>query len=177
MPTTTSSGGTTTTTTEYKNFTVDSGIQLTLTPWVSANKEITLQLEPKISQYTTSPTEGVGSSVTALPGVMERSTQSTVRIMDGYTVVISGFIQESEEITRSKVPILGSIPILGQLFQSTKKTKRQDEFVIIITPTLIEDPTEINKLVGEVSGPGSTPAPIVIDMSDGKKKKDPDPTP
>lgn len=177
MPTTTSSGGTTTTTTEYKNFTVDSGIQLTLTPWVSANKEITLQLEPKISQYTTSPTEGVGSSVTALPGVMERSTQSAVRIMDGYTVVISGFIQESEEITRSKVPILGSIPILGQLFQSTKKTKRQDEFVIIITPTLIEDPTEINKLVGEVSGPGSTPAPIVIDMSDGKKKKDPDPTP
>ncbi len=177
MPTTTTSGGTTTTTTEYKNFTVDSGIQLTLTPWVSASKEITLQLEPKISQYTTSPTEGVGSSVTALPGVMERSTQSAVRIMDGYTVVISGFIQESEEITRTKVPILGSIPILGQLFQSTKKTKRQDEFVIIITPTLIEDPAEINKLVGEVSGPGTTPAPIVIDMSEEKKKKETDPTP
>ncbi len=176
MPTSTTSGGTTTTTTEYKNFAVDSGIQLTMTPWVSANKEITLQLEPKISQYTTSPTEGVGGGVTALPGVMERSTQSAVRIMDGYTVVISGFIQESEEITRSRVPILGSIPILGLLFQSTKRTRRQDEFVIIITPKLIEDPTEISRLVGEVSGPGSTPAPILIDMSDGKKQ-DHDPAP
>ncbi|NLG84830.1 MAG: hypothetical protein GX493_09560 [Firmicutes bacterium] len=177
MPVTTpGTGGTTTTTTEYKQFTVDSGIQLVLVPWVSANKEITLELKPKISQYTTSPTEGVGSDVTALPGVMERSTQSTVRIMDGYTVVISGFIQESEEITTAKVPLLGAIPLLGRLFQSTKKTKRQDEFVIIITPRLIEDPTQISELVAEVSGPGGTPAPIVIDMADGKKEEQ-NPTP
>ncbi|MCL6614755.1 MAG: hypothetical protein K6U03_09120, partial [Firmicutes bacterium] len=174
MPVTTpGSGGTTTTTTEYKQFTVDSGIQLVMTPWVSANKEITLELKPRISQYTTSPTEGVGSDVTALPGVMERSTQSTVRIMDGYTVVIGGFIQESEEITQAKVPILGAIPILGRLFQSTKKTKRQDEFVIIITPRLIEDPAEISGLVAEVSGPGSAPGPILIEMGEkGEKKKD-----
>ncbi|MGQ9778368.1 MAG: secretin and TonB N-terminal domain-containing protein [Bacillota bacterium] len=177
MPVTTpGAGGTTTTTTEYKQFTVDSGIQLVMTPWVSADKEITLELKPRISQYTTSPTEGVGPDVTALPGVMERSTQSTVRIMDGYTVVISGFIQESEEITQSKVPILSAIPILGRLFQSTKKTKRQDEFVIIITPRLIEDPTQIGALVAEVSGPGSAPAPIVIEMDKGEEKERTGPT-
>ncbi|MGQ9779252.1 MAG: hypothetical protein ACUVRM_05160 [Bacillota bacterium] len=134
-----------------------------LIPWVSANKTITLELNPRIT--TIIPSESLGLEVTALPGVTERSTQTTIRIMDGYTVVISGFIQESEEITQAKVPILGSLPILGRLFQSTKKTKRQDEFVIIITPRLIEDPTEISDLVAKTSGPGSTSTPIVIDWS------------
>ncbi|NLG84816.1 MAG: hypothetical protein GX493_09490 [Firmicutes bacterium] len=163
VPVTISSSGGTVTQIEYKTFTVDSGIQFNLIPWVSANKNITLELNPRIT--TIIPSESLGLEVTALPGVTERSTQTTIRIMDGYTVVISGFIQESEEITQAKVPILGSIPILGRLFQSTKRTKRQDEFVIIITPRLIEDPTEISDLVAKTSGPGSTSTPIVIDWS------------
>ncbi|MGE5530180.1 MAG: secretin N-terminal domain-containing protein [Patescibacteria group bacterium] len=166
-PVPTTSSSTTTTTTEYRYITIDSGIQLTMTPWVSANKEITLELKPSISQFTTSPE--VSSEIAALPGVMERSTQSTVRIMDGYTVVISGFIQESEDINVSKVPILGYLPIIGKLFQNTKRVKRQDEFVIIITPRLIEDPAQINQIVADIQGTGSTAGPIVIDMDEDKK--------
>ncbi|MGE5549630.1 MAG: secretin N-terminal domain-containing protein [Bacteroidota bacterium] len=157
---------------QYKNFSVDSGITMDLVPWVSAEKDITLEIKPKISQYA--PSEKV-AGVTALPGVLERSSESTVRIKDGYTVVISGFVQDYEETIESKVPILGSIPIIGHLFRSTSKKKRQDEFVIIITPRLVEDAAEINKFMAEVSGDGGAAKPIEIDMNGDKrdKKKDP----
>jgi type IV pilus assembly protein PilQ len=52
-------------------------------------------------------------------------------------MVIAGLIQEKENETKTKVPLLGDIPLLGSLFRKTERTKQKNELVIFLTPTLL----------------------------------------
>jgi type II secretory pathway component GspD/PulD (secretin) len=133
VPTTVSDDGDTITETIK---TYDSGLYFTITPWVSMNKEITMEIKPKISEFGDSP-EG-----SDLPSTTERSTETTIRAYDGQAVIISGLKNNRKQVSVSKIPILGSIPILGYLFKNKSVTETQDEFVVIIKPKLIFDETE-----------------------------------
>ncbi len=123
--------------------TYDSGLYITITPWVSANNQITMEIKPKISEFGEAPK---GSN---LPSTSERSTETTIRVNDGQTIIISGLRNNRQQKTVSKIPILGHIPLLGHLFKNTTVRETQDEFIIVITPklvfeqpaTLAEDPT------------------------------------
>lgn len=117
--------------------TYESGLRISITPWVSANNQITMEVKPEISEFGDSP-EG-----STLPSTFERSTETTVRVNDGETIVISGLKNTRKEKTISKVPILGHIPILGWLFTNYSTKDVQDEFVIVITPTLVYDQTAV----------------------------------
>jgi type II secretory pathway component GspD/PulD (secretin) len=59
---------------------------------------------------------------------------STLIMKEGETIVLGGLVQETESETATKVPLLGSVPILGKLFSSTSKSKRKGELLIYITP-------------------------------------------
>lgn len=133
IKTTNASGGTETT--ETKLVEVVTGIQVTLTPWVSANKDITIEIKPKITQSV--PDTLVGSDQSQIPATSERSTESTVRVRNGDPVIIGGLIQTQESVSKSKIPILGSIPLIGSLFSNTSINKEETEFVIVITPYLL----------------------------------------
>lgn len=115
--------------------TYESGLRISITPWVSANNQITMEIKPEISEFG-DPAEGQD-----LPSTFERSTETTVRVNDGETIVISGLKNTRKEKTVSKVPILGHIPILGLLFTNYSTKDVQDEFVIVIKPTLVFDQT------------------------------------
>lgn len=130
-----SSETTTTTGTDTTNSvkTYESGLKLSITPWVSANNQITMEIKPEISEFG-EPVEGEN-----LPSTFERSTETTIRVDDGETIVISGLKNNRKEKTVSRVPILGHIPILGLLFTNYSTRDVQDEFVIVITPTLVFD--------------------------------------
>lgn len=130
--------------------TVDAGIDLTLSPWVSGDRQITLEIKPKISEYsgTLDPTPGA----VTLPTTNERSTETTVRVRDGQTIIISGLIQKSTRKSVFKVPILGDIPLIGLLFRTTRMLTENTEFIIMVRPTLIEDPSEMDQYMGELSG-------------------------
>ena len=119
--------GTTTNSTvkEYK-----SGLFFTIVPWVSPTRQITMEIKPKMTEF-------VGDSGAELPTMNERATETTIRVDDGQTFVISGLKKSSASKTRKKIPILGDIPIIGQLFRQTENHGDQDEFVIVITPSLI----------------------------------------
>jgi len=72
--------------------------------------------------------------------VSERSLNSGVlRLRDNQTLVLSGIIQDSDQSTIVKVPILGDIPILGALFRSTKKSTQRQEVIVLLTPQIIDD--------------------------------------
>ncbi|MEM6337366.1 MAG: hypothetical protein AAF752_12420, partial [Bacteroidota bacterium] len=60
--------------------------------------------------------------------------ESTVRLRDGETIVLGGLIEEREDVVQTKIPILGSIPLLGRLFRSERKETRKSELVIFLTP-------------------------------------------
>ncbi|MCL4514431.1 MAG: secretin and TonB N-terminal domain-containing protein [Firmicutes bacterium] len=119
---------------------IDTGITLNLKPWVSGTQEITMEIEPKISN-------SVGTNqASGLPTTNERSAKTTIRVKEGNTVIIGGLIQNTQQRVETKVPVLGSIPLLGWIFRTSQVVDTQSEFVIYITPHLITGAADANEL-------------------------------
>ena len=112
------------------------GIALRSIGLVGPDNEITLNLHPEVSIPNG---EFKLPNGIVLPRIARRFTDSTIRIKDGDTVVVGGLIRDQDILTMSKVPFLGDLPILGQLFQHKSKTKNHSEIVIFITAKLIKD--------------------------------------
>lgn len=87
----------------------------------------------KISEF------GAALEGSDLPTTTERSTETTVRVKDGETIVISGLRNTRTENSVSKLPLLGDIPVIGSLFKNSTKRESVDEFIVVITPRLIYD--------------------------------------
>ena len=109
--------------------TLESGIMLDITPWVGAAGEITVLIRPDIRDAKRVSREH--------STIANRSLDTTVRVKDGETIVIGGLIQRNETTEESKVPVLGSIPVLGNLFKESHKTQSDTELIIIVKPKII----------------------------------------
>ena len=107
------------------------GIQLKVTPHLTADKRIVMDLHPEVSDLS--------SQSTVQGGVIINTSEADTRVMvdDGQTAVIGGLIRNNEGRIRTGVPVLMDIPILGFLFSSTATAKTQRELVIFVTPKLI----------------------------------------
>jgi type II secretory pathway component GspD/PulD (secretin) len=110
------------------------GVSLDIVPYVSDDGEITVELQPEVSDV-------VGLGATGLPVVSRRSVSTKVRVKDGETIVIGGLLQKNETTTRRKIPLLGDIPILGLLFSRTDRQVNEVETVIFLTPHLLTQGT------------------------------------
>ena len=73
-----------------------------------------------------------------LPQTASREANSTIRVKDGDTIVIGGLIQEQDRQTFSKVPILGDLPIVGQLFRNNNHDKKRTEVTIFLTTHILQ---------------------------------------
>jgi type IV pilus assembly protein PilQ len=107
------------------------GIQLRVTPHLTADKRIVMDLHPEVSDLSTNST--------VQGGVIINTSEADTRVMvdDGQTAVIGGLIRTNEGKVRQGVPVLMNIPILGFLFSNTATSKSQRELVIFVTPKLI----------------------------------------
>lgn len=112
---------------------VDVGVKLSVRPWTGGNGEITLAIEPEVSNISELDRE------TGMPVLSTRRAQTTVRVKDGETIVIGGLTQQQEYKTRTRIPVLGDIPVLGTLFQGTKTSRINSELLIFVTPHLLTD--------------------------------------
>jgi type IV pilus assembly protein PilQ len=108
---------------------IKTGISLTITPYVSHDGFITLEVEPEVSDV-------IGSGSTGLPVTNKRSVITTVRVTEGETAVIGGLTVEYSQKVVRKVPLLGSIPILGHLFRHVESDVNESEITVLITPHL-----------------------------------------
>ncbi len=108
------------------------GVSLNITPYISDNQEITIDVQPEVSDVIQS------ASATGLPVVSRRQVKTKVRVKEGETLVIGGLLQKNERETRRKIPLLGSIPILGYLFSHTTKVVEESEVVVFITPHIVK---------------------------------------
>ena len=111
--------------------TFDVGVSMVVNPRVNENNEITLTIAPTIAALK-------GTTAAQLPIVTERSVVTTVRVKSGETVVLAGLVSDGEQVTVSKVPFLGDIPIAGELFKHRKREPTHTEILIFVTPTVIE---------------------------------------
>ncbi len=109
------------------------GVQLNVTPTINAQGLVVLQIDQTISN--TSPT---GPSVGGNPSIFERSIKTEVIAQSGQTVLLGGLISENKSSGDSKVPLLGDVPVLGNLFKSESEQSEKTELVIFITPRIIE---------------------------------------
>lgn len=107
------------------------------------NVGVTLQIAPRVSSdgYITSKIYGVVSSVTGFsqgfPTISQREAETSASVRDGETFVIGGLTQENVLTTRSKIPLLGDIPLVGYLFQNERSTSTKTELYIVITPRIV----------------------------------------
>lgn len=136
VPTETTTVDSDTTTTNEVVKTYTSGLFISITPWVSASNQITMEIKPKISEFGAAPENS------SLPTTTERATETTIRTKDGETIIIGGLKNSRHENSIYKIPLLGDIPIIGNLFKNTTTRTAVDEFIIIITPRLIFDQLE-----------------------------------
>ena len=110
------------------------GTVLALTPQISEDGWITMDISPVITRLVDSV---IGPDGTTAPEVDIKQTSSLVRIRENTTVVVGGLIQNERHKTERRVPILGDIPILGIPFRGVFENKRRTELVIFITPTIV----------------------------------------
>jgi type II secretory pathway component GspD/PulD (secretin) len=118
----------------YQPITIDIGIILDVTPQISEDGTIIMNIHPSITEKTGEKLTPDGKSTFPLLSV--RETDTTVKVQDGQTIIIAGLMQEKKEESYIGVPGLQSVPLLGGLFRYRTETKRNAELVIMITPTL-----------------------------------------
>jgi type II secretory pathway component GspD/PulD (secretin) len=110
---------------------VDVGVTLKVMPWTGGNDEITTLLIPEVSNISEL------DRATGLPVLSTRKAQTTVRVKDGETIMIGGLVQTQDYDTTVKIPFLGDIPLLGNLFRSKSKSHINSELVIFVTPHIL----------------------------------------
>jgi type II secretory pathway component GspD/PulD (secretin) len=112
-----------------------SGTKLSFRPYISNDGYIRMDIYPKDSSAT-KDSDGVPTETTA-----ELTTNILVR--DGETIVIGGLFRDSITSSKSQVPLLGELPILGELFKGTADSSVRQEVIILLTPHIIESPSEL----------------------------------
>jgi general secretion pathway protein D len=119
----------------------DIGIILEVTPHINPDGLVIMDVRPEIST-TTAETVPISESVDA-PVFAKRSAETRIAIKDNQTIVIGGLMQDSKTESIRKVPILGSIPLLGKLFSRTIKDTAKTELLIFLTPYVARDENEL----------------------------------
>lgn len=112
---------------------VDIGVKLGIQSWTGGNGEITCTLSPEVSNISELERE------TGLPVLSTRNARTTVRVKDGETIVIGGLTQRQEYKTKTRVPLLGGLPFVGNLFRSTKTNTVDSELMIFVTPHILTE--------------------------------------
>jgi len=115
------------------------GIVLTVTPHITDNGYVTMdviQTANDLQGYTTFNA----------PIINQRQAETTISAKDGETIILGGMIRSQITSTVNKVPLLGDIPLLGNIFKSTNLDHQKTELLVFLTPHLVRDPAEAKKL-------------------------------
>jgi len=112
------------------------GVRLNFKPTIIDEDHIRLELEPEVS--TIDFANGVRFQGFVIPALRTRRARTGIELRDGQSFALAGLLDNNESRSLSKVPILGDIPILGNLFKSTQFQKQETELVFIVTADLVK---------------------------------------
>lgn len=111
---------------------IETGIDLTVTPQITLNRMIKMNIEASES------TPDFSRQTDGIPAVLENTATTTVLIPDGETAVIGGLLRSNMSKGKRGVPAISKVPVLGWLFKGTSKTKDNKELMIFITPKILD---------------------------------------
>jgi type IV pilus assembly protein PilQ len=112
---------------------VEAALSLEVTPVINPDNSIILEIKASNDSPGTTVATGAGEA----PSIDKKSAETRVLVRDGETTVIGGIFVENEDSSESGVPLLRSIPFLGNLFKSSQKTKTRSELLVFVTPRII----------------------------------------
>ncbi len=123
----------------------DVGTTLKITPHISLDRMVRLELSLEVSDLT-------NTNIGGQPVTLKRTVETTAIVLDGNTVVLGGLIDEQLDRTVNKVPCLGDIPLLGLLFSTRSDSKAKSNLYIFLTPRVIQSPNEATQISSKKRG-------------------------
>ncbi|MEI9416565.1 type II and III secretion system protein family protein [Mesorhizobium sp. Cs1321R2N1] len=122
----------------YKKY----GVSLDFTPTVLKDGLVSLDIAPEVSSIDASASYNIGNI--SVPGFIVRRAKTSVDLKNGQSFMIAGLLQSQNDVTTSRIPGLGKMPVLGSLFSSKSYQRRETDLVIIVTPYLVKpvDPSK-----------------------------------
>lgn len=115
----------------------DVGVKLKITPRISDDGSLRLEVEQEVSRVTQGLITLTNGEQLVAPTTRKRLVKTTILLQDGQTAVIGGLLDDQKSYNQSEVPGLGSIPVLGWLFKSRSKDTSRTNLFIFITPKVI----------------------------------------
>ncbi len=118
----------------------DVALKLKLTPQVNDGDMVRIELDQEVSDIVSPNYNNLG------PATSKRTAKTTVVVRNQQTVVIGGLISSRVQMSESKVPLLGDIPLLGRLFSHSSKTLMRTNLLIVLTPYVIVDQSDLRRI-------------------------------
>jgi general secretion pathway protein D len=125
----------------------DTGVILQVRPRINSNQAVSLEIAQEVSRVDQS---SITAANTLTPTFTQRKITSRVNVQSGQTVVLGGLIQDQEERGQDRVPLLGEIPIVGNLFGSTRSVNTRTELIVFLTPRVIRNPEDARDVSEEL---------------------------
>jgi len=122
---------------------VFAGILLDITPEIDSNGYITLKINPSISE-TRNEIANDGAVRTIPPDLIRRQIASVIKVKDGEHAILGGLISSKTGFRNNKVPLLGDMPLIGDLFKREEKINKVEELVLIITPHIVKNSKSVS---------------------------------
>jgi general secretion pathway protein D len=138
----TASSNTIVNTVDYRN----TGIILHVSPRVSADGNVRLEIEQEISNVV--PSSNASTALT--PTISERKVKSSISIANGQTVLLAGLIQDQKNESKSGIPLLDELQGIGNAFATQDNTKTRTELIIFIRPQIIRDSMDAHNVAEEL---------------------------
>ena len=129
----------------------DVGIILNVTPFIGANSLVEMIVQPQISSVDTTQKQAIGNGAEA-PYLDIRSADTVVVTPDAQPVVIGGLISSGKTASENKVPFLGDIPFIGNIFKESTKSNSKTELMMFLTPHIVQTPSQLGNMSNGETG-------------------------
>lgn len=126
---------------------IEAGLRLKLTPQITELGAVRMKIDQQFSSFSEAKNNKLGTQA-----IVERKVATSVMTNDGQTVVIGGLMEDQISINKTKIPVLGDIPLLGYLFQKDKRGKSKSNLLLFLTPHIIRDSSDFNKVLKRKMG-------------------------
>ncbi len=124
------------------------GIRLSITPQISEGDFLNLNILTEVSALRDTPVQGLNTAQFGI-ATTTRTADSSVVVKNGQTIVIGGLVQDRESVLQNRVPVLGRIPVLGNLFKFKQRQSTKINLMILLTPRIVENEQDMQRILEE----------------------------
>lgn len=121
------------------------GVLLDIEAVVHSGQRVDLRLSQEVSEASTTDTSEISS-----PSIFSRKLQTSLSLSDGESTLLGGLISRTRNVGKTKVPVLGDIPLLGAAFQSRRAESVRTELLMLITPYVVEDASQARAITDAI---------------------------